>query len=340
MTGLRAILAPGRAERPDAFAPTPPRSRPDAADTCPFCEGREDRTPPELWADRPGGGAADSPGWTARAVPNLYPVLGGEGSATTSVPETGLASSVDPLAASRRGAEPSLFASQPAAGSHEVIVNCPEHLTRISELPPERLATAVAGWRERMRAHPDAAYLHLIVNEGPDAGASLEHTHAQLYALGFVPAALARERERAAAYHERTMGSHLLADVATEEVRRRERLVAVDDDSVLVTPWASRSPFELRVIPRRPAPSFEHDGDAGTAMIGTALRALGTTFGEVPQLNLWVRTAPRGAEEFCWHIDLLPRLTLRASFELGTGVEINVYPPERAASDLRKALGD
>ena len=53
---------------------------------------------------------------------------------------------------------------------------------------------------------PDAAYLHLIVNEGPDAGASLEHTHAQLYALGFVPAEVARERERAAAYHERTMG--------------------------------------------------------------------------------------------------------------------------------------
>jgi len=337
LTGLRAIVAPGRADRPGAFEPTSPRPRPDAAETCPFCEGREDRTPPELWADRPGGGEPDSPGWTARAVPNLYPALGGEGTVATA-PETGLASSVDPLAASRRGAEPSLFASQPAGGVHEVIVNCPEHLTRVSELAPDRLATAVAAWRERMRAHADAAYVHLIVNEGPDAGASLEHTHAQLYALRFVPAEIARERERAAAYHERTMGSHLLADVATEEVRRRERLVAVDDDSLLVAPWASRSPFELRVIPRRPAPSFEHDGEVGTAMIATALRALAATFGEVPQLNLWVRTAPRGAEEFCWHIDLLPRLMVRASFELGTGVEINVYAPERAASDLRQAL--
>ena len=103
-----------------------------------------------------------------------------------------------------------------------------------------------------MRAHADAAYVHLIVNEGPDAGASLEHTHAQLYALDFVPAEIARERERTTAYHERTMGSHLLADVATEEVRRRERLVAVDDEALLVCPWASRSPFELRVIPRTP----------------------------------------------------------------------------------------
>ena len=94
-----------------------------------------------------------------------------------------------------------------------------------------------------MRAHAeDAAYVHLIVNEGPDAGASLEHSHAQLYAMRFVPAEVARERERAAAYHERTMGGHLLSDVATEEVRRSERLVAIDDEALLVCPWASRSP--------------------------------------------------------------------------------------------------
>jgi UDPglucose--hexose-1-phosphate uridylyltransferase len=190
-----------------------------------------------------------------------------------------------------------------------------------------------------MRAAADqASYVHLIVNEGPDAGASLEHSHAQLYALRFVPASIARERERAAAYYERTMGGHLLSDVATEEVRRRERLVAVDDEALLVCPWASRSPFELRVIPRRPAPSFELDAEIGTAMIRTALRALTGLFGAPPQLNLWVRTAPRGAEEFCWHVDIVPRITVLAGFELGTGVEVDVYPPERAAGELRKAL--
>ena len=290
------------------------------------------------------GGAADSPGWLTRAVPNLYPVLSDEAAGDApdqqdAPGESGLAAAADPLAASRRGAEPSLFASQPASGAHEVIVSCPEHVTRLGELPPERLSSAVAAWRERMRAHADAAYVHLIVNEGPEAGASLEHTHAQLYAMRFVPAQIARERERAAAYHERTMGGHLLADAATEEVRRKDRLVAVDDDALLVAPWASRSPFELRVIPRRPAPSFSDDGEVGTAMIATALRGLASAFPEPPQLNLWVRTAPRGAAEFCWHIDIVPRLTIRAGFELGTGVDINVYPPERAASDLREVLG-
>jgi len=337
LTGLRAILASGRAERPDAFAAEPALARPGAAESCPFCEGREDRTPPEVWANRPQGGDPDSPGWVARSVPNLYPVLAEE--TAPAEPETTLADSADPLGRSRRGGEPSLFASRPANGAHEVVVSAPEHVTALGGLTDERLASTVAAWRERMRAHPNAAYVHLIVNEGPAAGASLEHSHAQLYALGFVPAEVARERERASAYHERTMGSHLLADVVAEEVRRRERLVAVDDDAVLIAPWASRSPFELRVVPRRPAPSFEAEGEAGTAMIASALRGLASVFDAPPQLNLWVRTAPRGTEEFCWHVDIAPRLTVRAGFELGTGIDVNVYPPERAAADMRAALG-
>ncbi|MQA75520.1 MAG: DUF4921 family protein [Solirubrobacterales bacterium] len=318
--------------------------RPDAAERCPFCEGREDRTPPEVWANRPGGGEPDTPGWSQRSVPNLYPVLGGaeaDGSRTAAGErpgiETGFASSIDPLQSSTRRADTDLFRAQPAGGAHEVIVSVARHATSLAELSDGEVAGAVAAWRERMRAHGEAGYLHLIVNEGPAAGASLEHTHAQLYALGFVPAEVARERERTTAYHERTMGSHLLEDVATEEVRRRERLVAVDDEALLVCPWASRAPFELRVIPRRPAPRFELDG-GGAAMIATALRALSAALGAVPQLNLWVRTAPRGSEEFCWHVDIVPRLTVRAAFELGTGVEIDVYPPERAAADLRAAL--
>jgi UDPglucose--hexose-1-phosphate uridylyltransferase len=346
---LRSILAPGRAQRPDAFVPAVARAREDAADACPLCEGREDRTPPEVWAERPRGGEPDSPGWTARAVPNLYPLLGGVASAegTTggereeAAPKTGLASSVDPLRASTRVSEPNLFASQPADGAHEVIVHAPEHVPSMAGLGDERFAGAVAAWRERMRAHAeDASYVHLIVNEGPDAGASLEHSHAQLYALRFVPAEVARERERASAYHERTMGGHLLSDVAVEEVRRSERLVAIDDEALLLCPWASRSPFELRVVPRRPAPWFEQDGATGTAMLRAAYTALGGVFGAPPQLNLWVRTAPRGSQEFCWHVDVVPRVTIRAGFELGTGVEVDVYPPERAAADLREALAD
>ncbi len=252
-------------------------------------------------------------------VPNLYPALAG--------PSPGPRSTED------------LFSSRPAAGEHEVIVHSPEHVTAMAELSEERFSAAVSTWRERMRAHPGASCVQLIVNEGGGAGASLEHSHAQLYALPFVPAAIARERERAGAYAERNAGAGLLSDVLVEEVRRNTRLVAIDDEAALICPWASRSPFELRVVPRRESPRFELD-EGGAAMIHTALRLLAARFDGPPELNLWVRSAPRGAEPFHWHVDIAPRLTIKAGFELGTGVDIDVYPPEQAAADLREALGD
>jgi UDPglucose--hexose-1-phosphate uridylyltransferase len=342
LSGLPAILAPGRADRPDSF--TTKASEPKGPDGCPFCEGREDRTPPEVFATRPEGGETDGPGWTTRVVPNLYPALtngDAEGArsalavAATSGEAGAFGSTGDPLLASRRSGEPDLFASRPATGTHEVIVNAPVHATAMAELSEEQFAAAVATWRERMRVHAGASYVQLIVNEGGGAGASLEHSHAQLYALDFVPAAVARERERVGAYAERTTGGSLLSDVLVEEVRRADRLVAIDEEAALICPWASRSPFELRVIPRSPAASFAED-EAGTAMIRTAMQLLAKRFDGSPELNLWVRTAPRGAEHFHWHVDIAPRLSIKAAFEFATGVDINIYPPERAAADLRE----
>lgn len=338
LSGLPAILAPGRADRPDNFSL--PKSEPKGSEGCPFCEGHEDRTPPEAFATRPGGGEPDTPGWTTRVVPNLYPALS---DATDAEPSStggeagAFASAGDPLLQSRRAGETDLFASRPAGGAHEVIVNAPEHATAMAKLSEEQVTAAVETWRERMRAHSGAAYVQLIVNEGGGAGASLEHTHAQLYALPFVPAAVARERERAGAYAERTAGGGLLSDILVEEVRRKERLVTIDEEAALICPWASRSPFELRVVPRRATASFAED-TAGAAMVHTALRLLTERFGGSPELNLWVRTAPRGTDHFHWHVDIAPRLSVKAAFELATGVDIDIYPPERAAADLRECL--
>jgi UDPglucose--hexose-1-phosphate uridylyltransferase len=192
-------------------------------------------------------------------------------------------------------------------------------------------------WRERMRAHAGAPCVHVLVNERREGGASLPHTHAQLYALDFVPASIARERERFSAYATRTMGGNLLADLVQEEVRMRERIVAIDDEAVLMAPYASRLPFQLMLAPRRARARFEDDGPTGAALLHDALGRLTRHLGACPPLNLWVRTAPAGADHFCWRIDVLPRLTHLAGLELGTGVHLNVLSPERAAAELRDA---
>jgi UDPglucose--hexose-1-phosphate uridylyltransferase len=91
------------------------------------------------------------------------------------------------------------------------------------------------------------------------------------------------------------------------------------------------------LAPRRPAPRFEGDGASGAALLHDGLTRLARLLGSSPPLNLWVRTAPRGAEHFCWRIDVLPRLTALAGLELGTGVHLNSVAPERAAAELRAA---
>ena len=192
--------------------------------------------------------APDSPGWRVRVVPNLYPALSRPRPRRAAAPA---AQRAGPGAAAG-GTPQELFVSLPATGAHEVIVNGPQPVLSLAELPREQVIAAVEVWRERMRAHERSAYVQLIVNERREAGASLPHTHAQLYALDFVPGAVARERERSGAYTTRTMGQSLLGDLVAEEVRRGERIVAIDEEAVLIAPYASRLPFQLMLAPRRP----------------------------------------------------------------------------------------
>jgi UDPglucose--hexose-1-phosphate uridylyltransferase len=86
--------------------------------------------------------------------------------------------------------------------------------------------------------------------------------------------------------------------------------------------------------------TFAEAESSASQLLLDGLERLKRVLGELPPLNLWLRTAPKGADHFHWHIDLAPRLTIHAGFEMATGVDINVYPPERGAADLREAIGN
>jgi UDPglucose--hexose-1-phosphate uridylyltransferase len=334
LSGHKTIIAGERSRRPGG---EPGCSEPEPIDPerDPFAEGHEDRTPPELFAVRADRSPPDSPGWTVRVVGNLYPALvpGPQQGAGDRGEVEGARRGVGGLGAQDAG---ELFASLPATGAHEVIVNGPQPVPSLAELPVEQVVVAVEVWRERMRAHASSAYVQLIVNERREAGASLPHTHAQLYALDFVPSAVARERERFSAYATRMMGQNLLGDLVAEEVRLHERIVAIDEEAVLLAPWASRVPFQLMLVPRDPRARFEEDGPAAAALLHDGLSRLARHLGSSPPLNLWVRTAPRGADHFCWRIDIFPRLTHLAGLELSTEVNLNIVAPEHAAAALRE----
>ena len=107
---------------------------------------------------------------------------------------------------------------------------------------------------------------------------------------------------------------------------------------MLLAPYGSRLPFQLMLVAAaRRAPASRTTARPAPRCCTTRCGGCARRLGALPPLNLWVRTAPRGAEHFCWRIDILPRLTHLAGLELGAGVHLNIVAPERAAAELRDA---
>jgi UDPglucose--hexose-1-phosphate uridylyltransferase len=307
LTGSCVIVAPGRATRPHVYSTDAisPRATSDPAttppDSCPFCEGREAKTPPEV--ARVGPGAPDTPGWQVRVVPNLYPVV---------------------------GQEPGI------PGAHEVIVLSPAHDRQLDALSPDAAAAVFLAVRDRAAHHLDGGFVHAqaLINHGRAAGASIEHPHAQLVALAFVPPHVTDLLTRFA-----DAGRDLVID--TIDAARAAGCVVRDDAAVSWCPVASTAPFMMRIALPSGGARFDRSTDdevrALTAGLTDALARLHKALGAFAY-NVVVNTAPRDDPRpfHCW-IDIVPRLGVIAGFEMGTGVLVNAAAPEATAAMLRDA---
>ena len=328
--GHWVIIAPERAKRPDEFDPRPVRRGAESSASCPFCSGREDRTPPEVAAIRPPGSAPDGPGWSVRVVPNKFPAL----------------------ARSERAAEPrsaGLFQSREGVGVHEVVIEAPDHGVDFPSLSPAAAGAVVRTWRDRLRTlegEAACAYVQLFKNHGREAGASLSHPHSQIVALPVIPGRIRFEIDAAVRFRAEH-GACLHCRVLAEEVASGRRMIVSDADHVVSAPFASRFPYEMHIHPRRHAARFTAIGDAEAEALGALLR---TVLGRLrrslddPPFNILLHQAPSGppadpafaAESvaYHWHFEILPVLTRVAGFEWGTGIHINPVPPEKAAALL------
>lgn len=192
----------------------------------------------------------------------------------------------------------------PAFERQEVVVHTPRHLTSVAELDDEELALVAEAWRRRRQAER-GGYLHALVNEGREAGASREHTHSQLV---WLPAPTAETQHGVD--------------------RERWSIVAERDGLVLACPYASRLPYELVIAPAEPRANAFADELLPTALalLGDAVRRLDSG----TPLNAWLHDSED------WHIEVLPRLAVLAGIELGTGIYVNALPPEEAAEQLRR----
>ena len=317
LSGRWVAVSTERFERTAMFGPRQPIPF-DSGARCPFCPGNEDETPPALETY----GAEGS--WLVRVVPNRYPAFEG----------------LAPFVVDHRGP---VFTEAPASGIHEVLVFSPDHHLTWASFDDHQCVLVMSAIRDRVEEHqstPGLRYSQVIVNSGREAGASVEHPHGQLLGIPFVPRELVDEQGS----FTRFAGGCLLCTAAASEERAGHRVVEADEHTVTVAPYWSGTPYELLVVPRTHEAHLHRSGPDDLAGVGVAIRnALDTLrhlLGDVAY-NVVFHAAPyRASAPYHWHVHILPKLTTRAGFELGTGVYINVVAPERAAEELRQAFAD
>jgi UDPglucose--hexose-1-phosphate uridylyltransferase len=313
LTGRWVILSLDRRDRPQDFVH---RSLPVEADPtrpCPFCPGHEEATPPALETYGPNGN------WLVRVVPNLYPAFSGN----------------EPMVVDHLGP---VFTQAPASGIHEILVLSPDHEVTWADLTESHAGLVMAAIRDRVAEHaatPGLRYSQAIVNCGREAGASLEHPHGQLLAMSFVPREISDEQ----AGFGRFEGSCLLCTTIDAEEASGYRVVTADEHAVVLCPFWSSAAYEMLILPRAHGAHLHRASPADLASVGRSLRSalagLRQHLGDIAY-NIVFHSAPfRSESEFHWHVHVVPKVTTQAGFELGTGVPINICPPEAAAEALR-----
>jgi UDPglucose--hexose-1-phosphate uridylyltransferase len=317
LTGQGVIIAPERGRRPGDWRHERRSPLPAYSADCPFCPGNEEKLP-GIEREWPAGSGPHD--WTVRAVPNRYPAVG---------------------PAERDGA--SADADDDAAGLHEVLIEGPRHDLGLADRSPPELLLILRAYQERLarlRRRPRIQSTILFRNHGQKAGASLAHPHAQLVALTRVPTRLAALVERSRQAYERKGACPTCLQMEAER-KSGLRLVAEDEASLTVVPFAAQVPFEQSIFPKNHVASF---ADIPAGELGALARALREALLRLRRVlddapyNILFDDGPvnAGPAPFLhWHVRIVPRLTVFGGFEQLSGEVINPSLPEEDAKVLR-----
>jgi UDPglucose--hexose-1-phosphate uridylyltransferase len=329
--GRWVIIATERAKRPNDFK----QQTADIAEVtpCPFCEGNEHLTPPEIRSVRKQSSAANGPGWDIRVVPNIHPVLRIEGE----------------LEKQPHG----IYDMMNGIGANEVIIETPEHVNHMCSLKSDQIAKVLLTYKERIAdLEGDTRFKYVLIfkNHKPASGATkIRHCRSQLIALPVCPKSVKGELVGAKRYFE-YKDRCVFCDIISQELSDKKRLILEIDGFVAIAPFAARFPFETWILPKKHSADFTsitaEDAKHLAKMMKEVLSRINRLLSD-PPYNYIIHTAPyrrpkQGywssiSQDYHWHIEIIPRLTRVAGFEWGTGFYINPLPPEDAAKALRDA---
>lgn len=322
VTGEWVVIATGRGKRPDDFySKKEVEKENDSIESCLFCDPTASGQEKDILIYKT---AEDD--WTLRVFPNKFPAFARHRGGRISHEEEGPYFKMD------------------GVGYHEVIVT-KDHYKHIGKMEPIMVAELIDAYQTRyldLMNKKSVRYIEIFHNHGKKAGASIEHPHSQLIAVPVISPFTAQELNGAESYY-RANKRCVFCTMIKWELDFAKRVIFENELFVVYCPFASRMAFEIRVIPKKHMPYFERMSDEEKIAAGEALhqavRKL-TTVIENVSFNFFIDTAPCDGKDYPhyhWHIEILPRTSIWAGFELSSGMEITTIEPEIAAAYLRKA---
>ncbi len=297
------IIAGERAKRPDQFRLEQDIKGEDVK--CFFCPGNEVSTPPEIYRTEKDGR------WQMRVFDNKFPAVQAEGNTVLETHDT-------------------FFTFADAVGKHEVIVETPEHVRQLWDLEPSDIAELFRVYIQRIKAIislEHVKYVLVFKNHKKNAGTSIVHSHSQVIGYNLVPGII-REKEAAVSRYQ---ACPYCSIIGIE--KGGDRRIAENSTSVSFAPYASASPFEAWIFPKRHVISFHELDDQEIAGMAELLSKL---LKKLRDLNIAFNYYLHyGVKDMHFHIVVMPRTSIRAGFEFGTETIINSMPPEKAAEYYR-----
>jgi len=311
------VIATGRAKRPSSFAKKHRRQKTVSKKDCPFCQTEILSKGVLSRRDRSDGS------WLAIAVPNQYPAFS---------PAAEL---------NQRKEGPNRVMD--GVGFQEIIITY-DHEKQIGQLNPKEVKAVIDVYQERyleLMKNKLVKYISIFHNHGESAGATVFHPHSQLIAIPVLDPNFRSSIDGASNFFQ-NQGKCVYCVILDWDIRNKKRIIYENEKFVVLCPFAPQVSFEVRIYPKKHQPYFERINDEEKELFADALqKALNKIYKGLknPDYNFYIHTAPcDGAnyDYYHWHLNILPKTSIWAGFELSTGIEISVIEPEKAARYLRK----
>ncbi|MHB1253738.1 MAG: galactose-1-phosphate uridylyltransferase [Candidatus Humimicrobiaceae bacterium] len=322
------IIASERAKRPEMFREEKIKIEAPSGMVCPFDKGNEDMTPPEILRMDVNGNIIDksNQNWQIRVVPNKFPAL-----KPVAAPGTKLYG---------------LYSIMDGFGLHEVIINSSEHILYLNQLSQSQIKLIIDVYVRRLREIKKDLRIESVIimlNQGKDAGASLEHTHSQIFALPFNSPVLEKELRGTLRFYNHHK-SCAVCELLKFENEENKRIIFENSHFVIIQPFASRNPFETWILPKKHYSNFENISKDEIMSFAKCLKLLVDFFyNELsnPSFNYYIHTGPlhtKTDHHYHWHFELIPKLSIKAGFEIATGIDICITTPEDTAKFMKEKL--